>query len=43
LQIVELVIIGVGDRRPIALRRIGLRWRIILGQRLAARRSEADQ
>jgi hypothetical protein len=50
LQIVELVVIGVGDRRPITLRRrIGLRWRIglsrriVLGQRLAARRSEADQ
>jgi hypothetical protein len=54
LQIVKLVIIGVGDRRPITLRRrirlrrirlrrIGLRRRVVLRQRLPARRSKADQ
>jgi hypothetical protein len=49
LQIVKLVIVGVGDRRPITLRRrirlrwIGLRRRVVLRQRLPARRSKADQ
>src|SRR5262249_24769758 len=50
LQIVELVVIGIGDRRPIALRREGrlggrirVRRRVVLRQSLASRRSEADQ
>jgi len=49
LQIVKLVIIGVGDRRPITLlrrirlRRIRLRRIGLLRQRLPTRRSKADQ